>query len=195
MSKEALVERIISDAQEAAVAQIDAANRRAEEIISEAARRAERNKAGAEAEASARAKAIIDGKAAAARLDAAKITLAEKRRVLDEIYERAKQKLFSLDKTTAVKLSDRLLKEYAEEGDTVVFNTGFPYIKEVSALPVIKEKKLAIQPKTADIGGGFVLYGKKSDKDLSYAALIAADREEYQASLAAKVFAASNKAE
>ena len=45
-----------------------------------------------------------------------------------------------------------------------------------------------LSPERAEIGGGFVLRGKTSDKDLSYGALLAADREEHQAEIAAELF-------
>ena len=72
---------------------------------------------GAKAEAEAKAKSILDGKAASARLDCAKIELAEKRGVLDSVYEKALKKLKELDKKTAVALAGGLLAKYAEDGD------------------------------------------------------------------------------
>lgn len=53
---------------------------------------------------------------------------------------------------------------------------------------MVAEKNLKNSGKTADIDGGFILIGKNSDKDLSYGALLALDREERQAEIAAKLF-------
>ena len=188
MSAEAIVERIISDAEKGAEEMLLEARGKAAEVIAEAQRHADRNKAGTEAELKAKIKGIEDGKAATARLDSAKILLAEKRRVIDTVYENALKKLIALDKRESLVIADRLLNLYAEEGDEIVFAANYPYAQDVAKLSVVAEKKLKIALKGADIDGGFVLRGKKADKDISYGALLSLDREEHQADIARKLF-------
>ncbi len=188
MSKEAILERIISDAQAAADATVAEAEGRAAEIIAEAEARATRDRQGTSAIIAERSKAIADGKAAAARLDAAKVMLAAKRGVIDAVYARALEKLKALPQKDAVRLAEGLLLSYTEDGDELVFATNFAYKAQVLKLAVVAEKKLKNSGKTADIDGGFILIGKNSDKDLSYGALLALDREERQAEIAAKLF-------
>lgn len=188
MSKEAILERIISDAQSAADATVAEAEGRAAEIIAEAEARAARDRQGTSAIIAERSKAIADGKAAAARLDAAKVMLAAKRGVIDAVYARALEKLKALPQKDAVRLAEGLLLSYAEDGDELVFATNFAYKAQVLKLAVVAEKNLKNSGKTADIDGGFILIGKNSDKDLSYGALLALDREERQAEIAAKLF-------
>lgn len=188
MSKEAILERIISDAQAAADATVAEAEGRAAEIIAEAEARAARGRQGTSAIIAERSKAIADGKAAAARLDAAKVMLAAKRGVIDAVYARALEKLKALPQKDAVRLAEGLLLSYAEDGDELVFATNFAYKAQVLKLAVVAEKNLKNSGKTADIDGGFILIGKNSDKDLSYGALLALDREERQAEIAAKLF-------
>lgn len=188
MSKEAILERIISDAQAAADATVAEAEGRAAEIIAEAEARAARDRQGTSAIIAERSKAIADGKAAAARLDAAKVMLAAKRGVIDAVYARALEKLKALPQKDAVRLAEGLLLSYAEDGDELVFATNFAYKAQVLKLAVVAEKNLINSGKTADIDGGFILIGKNSDKDLSYGALLALDREERQAEIAAKLF-------
>ena len=89
MSEQAIVERIISDAQAEAEEIIAAAEKKAADTVAKAAERAERNRQGTEAEVKVKTDGILDGKAATARLDCAKIALAEKRGVIDEVYARA----------------------------------------------------------------------------------------------------------
>lgn len=188
MSKEAILERIISDAQAAADATVAEAEGRAAEIIAEAEARAARDRQGTSAIIAERSKAIADGKAAAARLDAAKVMLAAKRGVIDAVYARALEKLKALPQKDAVRLAEGLLLSYAEDGDELVFATNFAYKAQVLKLAVVAEKNLKNSGKTADMDGGFILIGKNSDKDLSYGALLALDREERQAEIAAKLF-------
>ncbi len=188
MSKEAILERIISDAQSAAEAVIAEAEKKSALIIAEAEAAAERDRLGTKAVIAEKSKAIFDGKSAAARLDSAKILLAEKRRVIDQIYAKALDRLKNMPVSDAVTLAEKLICAYAEDGDEIVFSSDFKHKAQVLKLSVIAEKKLKVSGKTADISGGFILIGENSDKDLSYGALLALDREEHQAEIAAKLF-------
>ena len=108
----------------------------------------------------AKAVAVSDGKAASARLDGAKILLGEKRGVIEEVYARALKKLVGLGEKETLYLSARLLGDYAEEGDEIVFAENFPFAQNVAALPVVKEKKLKVSARRAKLDGGFMLCGK-----------------------------------
>ena len=130
MSAEAIVERIISDAEKNAEEMISEARKKAGEVIAEAERHAERDRKGTEAELKIKIKGIEDGKAATARLDSAKIMLAEKRRVIDAVYEKALEKLIALDKRSSLSVAERLLNLYAEEGDEIVFAANYPYAQD-----------------------------------------------------------------
>ena len=188
MSKESIVERIISDAEKEAEDLIAEAERQAQSVVNGAQTKADRKLLGVKAEVAQKTKAISDGKSATARLDGAKAELAEKRRVIDAVYAEALKGLIALDKKSALYLAERLLSEYAETGDEVVFAPDYKYGADVAKLDVFKEKKLKVSHKAINIDGGFVLKGKNSDKDVSYGALLAVDREEHQAELASRIF-------
>ncbi len=188
MSEQAIVERIISDAEEEARAIISSAEIKAEETVREAMMRAERRKEGERQSAERKAESILEGMAATARLDCAKILLAEKRAVIDEIYLRALNQLRQIGKADALYLFERLLKEYAEEGDEIVFADNFLYAQDVAKLSVVRERKLKVSSKKAKIDGGLLLIGKNSDKNLSFSALLAEDRELMQAEIASVIF-------
>lgn len=188
MGKEELVARILSDAEEESRAIIKEAEEKAEKVLSAASARAEELKNAAKKETDEACAAIRDGRQAAARLDAQKILLAEKRRVLDTVYERALASLVALDRAETLALTERLLEEYAQPGDEIVFARNYPCAEEAANLPVVKERGLKIYPVRAELSGGFVLRGEISDTDLSYSALLSEDRERNQAELAAKLF-------
>lgn len=192
MGKEEIVGRILSDAGAEAQAIIEEAEGKAGETVEAAQRRALRERQGSQAEAQARAKAIKDGRAAAARLDSAKIALAERRRVIDVIYTRALGKLLSLSEKDSVSLAESLINAYAEEGDTIVFAENYAYAGAVERSGAVKKLGLKISGTRAKLDGGFILRGEKSDKDVSYGALLAQDREEYQSDVAAEVFKTGN---
>lgn len=188
MGKQDIVDRIISDAEAEAESIIAAAEETAARIIAEAEARAESDMKELCAAVEAKAKSISDGRAATARLDGQKILLGEKRKVIDGVYERAEKRLAAMSKSDCLAFTEKLLNGYAEEGDEIIFADGFPCAEEVSKLKTVKERKLKITFGRTDIKGGFVLCGRISDKDLSYAALLAADREEHEAEIAAELF-------
>lgn len=188
MAKEEIVERILSDAQAEARATVAEAEERAAAVVAAAEARAEALKAETKQEIAARSKAIAEGKAAAARLDSAKILLGEKRRVIDTVYARALEKLLALGEKECLSLTAALLERYAEDGDEVVFAENYAFYDKAAHLPVFKAKNLKLSLSRANISGGFLLRGSVSDKDLSYSALLGADREERQAELAAELF-------
>ncbi len=188
MSKESIVERIISDAEKEAENIISQAEARAAQVTDDASLRAERKLVGVKAEVAQKVKAILDGKAATARLDGAKAELAEKRRVIDVVYKNALDALIDLDKKSSLALAEWLLVEFAEEGDEITFAPSYKYCAEIAKLDIVKEKSLKIAQGKSPVSGGFVLRGKYSDKDVSYDALIELDKEKHQAEIAASIF-------
>ena len=188
MDGQAIVDRIIADAENEARAIIGDAENKAARTVSEANARADRVKAGARAEVAEKVRAISDGKSATARLDGAKILLGEKRAVIDEVYARALKGLTELNEGDSLYLMNALLTEFADEGDEIMFAANFRYAEKAAALEVVKTKKLKVSAKRADIDGGCMLVGTKCDKNLSYGAILAADREKYQAESAAGIF-------
>ncbi len=188
MGKEEIVERVLSDAKAEAEGIVKAAKDRADEIVLAANLESEREIEEAKRDAQARAKLLMDGKAATARLDSQKVLLAEKRRVIDGVYLRALAQLLALGRHESVALAERLLKENAEAGDEIVFAENFSYAAEVTKLPVVRERGLTVCGKREKFSGGFILRGKHSDKDVSFGAILAADREEHQAEIARAIF-------
>lgn len=182
------MERILSDARKEADSIVAEAEAKAAKLRAEAKARAETLESETKTETAARRKSILEKREAAARLDGAKLLLGEKRKVIDAIYDEAHSRLLELSKEESVKLIKMLLESYAEDGDELYFAENFPYAEEVALLPVIAAKKLKISAERLPLDGGLRLKGEKSDKDLSYGAVLAADREEYQAELAHELF-------
>lgn len=188
MGREEIVARVLSDARAEADGIVEAARKRAEDIVRAAELASEGEIAEAEREAEQRAALITDGRAATARLDSRKIVLAEKRRVIDGVYLRALASLVCLERRESLLLAEKLLTENAEEGDEIVFSENYPYAEDVLSLPVVRERKLTASGERPALSGGFLLRGKSSDKDVTYAAILEADREEHQADIARAIF-------
>ena len=188
MSIQKVVERILSDAQAEATALISDAENKAAKRLADASAYAETARQEAETEMRARKESIFEKRAADARLESAKILLFEKRKTVDSVYELALARLVSLEKEDCLQLTSALLEKYAEMGDEVFFAQNFKYGKEVSALPIVKNRELKISDTRLDLDGGMRLVGKVSDKDLTYGALLAADKDANQADLAKELF-------
>jgi len=188
MSKEAIVERILSDANAEAEAIVKDAEEKAATTVAAASARAEKDRRESEAAVRAKSESIFERKAATARLDCAKLLLSEKRRVIDTVYASALRRLVDLNEEECLALTARLLETYAEQGDEIFFAENYAYAAAAARLPQIGGKGLKISSERIRLDGGFLLRGVSSDKDLSYEALLAADREEHQAELAAEIF-------
>lgn len=198
MSVESIVERIRSDGKTEAEAILAAGKRKAEETENGAKAEAERLRRETESDVEKRAAAVAAHFAATARLDVKKIMLAARKKAVENVYAEAKKRLIDLGEEETLALFNRLLCLYAEEGDAVVFADGFRYTEGVKLLPVFAEKKLkAVSDGAAFAGvkidGGLYLAGKTADKDLSFDALLKADREENESRIAAELFGSPAK--
>ena len=198
MSVESIVERIRSDGKTEAEAILAAGKRKAEETENGAKAEAERLRRETESDVEKRAAAVAAHFAATARLDVEKIMLAARKKAVENVYAEAKKRLIDLGEEETLALFNRLLCLYAEEGDAVIFADGFRYTEGVKLLPVFAEKKLkAVSDGAAFAGvkidGGLYLAGKTADKDLSFDALLKADREENESRIAAELFGSPAK--
>ena len=188
MGTQNVVERILSDARNEARSIMEEAENKAAKTLADASLRAEKLRGQAERDVAKKRESILEKRAADARLDSAKHLLKEKRKVMDAIYDEALSRLLELSKEESLRLVSNLLESYAEEGDEVYFANNFRYVADAQVLPVIAEKKLVLASETLVMDGGIRLKGKVADKDLSFGALLAADREQYQAELAKRIF-------
>ena len=198
MSVESIVERIRSDGKTEAEAILAAGKRKAEETENGAKAEAERLRRETESDVEKGAAAVAAHFAATARLDVKKIMLAARKKAVENVYAEAKKRLIDLGEEETLTLFNRLLCLYAEEGDAVIFADGFRYTEGVKLLPVFAEKKLkAVSDGAAFAGvkidGGLYLAGKTADKDLSFDALLKADREENESRIAAELFGSPAK--
>ena len=191
MSVESIVEKIRSDGRAEAENLLTFGRKKADEIENGAKESAEKLRRETEADVQKRAESIAERYAAAARLEVKKIRLAARKRAVEAVYEKAKQRLQKLSEEETLRLFNRLLCTYAEEGDKVIFADNFAYEKSVKLLPVFAEKKLSVisaAQKSVKIDGGMYLTGKIADKDLSFDALLKADMEENESKVASAIF-------
>jgi len=155
---EAIREKIIADANAEAESIVNAAKYKAETIIAA-------GKAAADAHTREQ-QVIIDGyyegviakKKVATELECKKLRLNEKRRVLDEIFKTALDKLSNMDADKYRRLIKAMLDKHREKGDKVIISAkDKDILKDVCAGAEV----------SGDFGKGIILEGLSFDKNLT----------------------------
>ncbi len=124
--------------------------------------------------------------AAQERMESKKIMLSAKVALVDEVYERTKSKLSSLEKGEQVKFFASLAEKYYAKGDEILV------AKDAAFTAEDLEKTLEVKGvpvKSGDFtGGGLLLKGKTYDRDLSFDSIIQSAREKTETEISAKLF-------
>ncbi len=132
---------------------------------------------------------------AAARMNIAKEYLAEKRKILDEVFEQARQQLQNLPDEDYHTLIKKLLLEAVETGDEeVVVDTNEARISEELIKEINKQlssdrkSNLKLSDQRQDIGAGFILTRGKIKTNVSIGVLLDQARKELEIQLAKELF-------
>ena len=124
--------------------------------------------------------------AAQERMESKKIMLSAKVSLVDEVYERTKTKLSSLEKGEQTKFFASLAEKYYVSGDEILV------AKDAAFMVAELEKSLSIKGvpvKSGDFtGGGILLKGKTYDRDLSFDSIVKSAREKTETEISAKLF-------
>jgi V/A-type H+-transporting ATPase subunit E len=132
---------------------------------------------------------------AAARMDIAKDYLAEKRKVLDEVFTETHQKLQDLSDADYQALCSKLMLEAVETGDEEVIvdnketRINQEFIKQINRKlgPGFKGN-LRLAREKQDLGGGFILRRGKIKNNVSFEVLLTQARKELEIDLAKQLF-------
>jgi V/A-type H+-transporting ATPase subunit E len=132
---------------------------------------------------------------AAARMDIAKDYLAEKRKVLDEVFTETHQKLQDLSDADYKALCSKLMLEAVETGDEEVIvdnketRINQEFIKQINRKlgPGFKGN-LRLAREKQDLGGGFILRRGKIKNNVSFEVLLTQARKELEIDLAKQLF-------
>ena len=132
---------------------------------------------------------------AAARMDIAKDYLAEKRKILDEVFAQARQKLQNLPDGEYCKLMTKLMLKAVETGDEEVIvdnnekRIDQKFIKNINReLGPGYKGNLRLADVRGNLGGGFILKRGKIKNNVSIEVLLAQARKELEIELAKKLF-------
>jgi V/A-type H+-transporting ATPase subunit E len=133
---------------------------------------------------------------AKARMDIAKQLLAEKRKILDEVFAEAYQRLGDLPDDRYRKLIAKLMLEAVETGDEEVIidnkekRIDHEFIKQINRqLGCGYKGNLRLADEKGSIGGGFVLRRGRIKNNFTFKVLLMRARKELEIELAKELFA------
>ena len=132
---------------------------------------------------------------AAARMDIAKDYLAKKRKILDEVFAQARQKLQNLPDGEYCKLMTRLMLKAVETGDEEVIidnnekRIDQKFIEQINRqLGPGYKGNLRLADVRQNLGGGFILKRGRIKNNVSIEVLLTQARKELEIELAKKLF-------
>lgn len=189
MSKEAIVEKILSDAGIRAESFVSEQKEKADDILAEAAEQCKSYIYTFQAETDKMVSDIESRAKTVAELDARKIMLAKKTELLDRVFNRAVEKLVELDRETARRLLLGMLGA-AEDGDVITLGKrqqGCLDKEDIERLAAKKGISLALSDEPGNFDG-MILSGNGVDKNLTYGVEIALLRESIETEIAKEIF-------
>lgn len=187
--KEAIVGRILSDAQQKAETRKAEAAARAENARDEARRKAEALLTSGRAQLMRDAEETVSRRETVAGLDVRKRLLAAKREAIEAVFTRALEKTRAFGKGRYLAVLDALLEAYAEDGDAVQLSKYAPVDgRDLAASKVFLAKKLVFRDADGDFEGGLRLYNAVSERDLSFRAILEARRFELEREIVQALF-------
>ena len=190
MSKEAIIDKILSDARIKADAIIGEANEKADSIIAQAAEVCNAYIYNSKSETDAKALDIEARSKTVAELDAKKLQLAAKTQIINMVFDRALDKLRNLDAERYRALVFAML-ENAEEGATVVISQREKDIVTKDALNEFAKQrgiKLTLADEFGNFDGGIVIKSRGVDKNFTFEVEIQLLKEELETQVAKEIF-------
>ena len=189
--REAIINKILSDAEEKAAAYRADAEQKNAASLENAGRQAALYLGRGRKALAAEAEELVARRKTVAALDGRKRLLAAKRGVLEEAFTLAVKSACAFPKKKYLAVLCALLDRFAEEGDSVELCAEAPVTeKELTACKAFTEKKLVFAGKTGRFEGGMRLENAVCVKDLSFRALLEAARSGLERGIADALFPA-----
>ena len=132
---------------------------------------------------------------AAARMDIAKEYLAEKRKILDEVFAQARQQLQNLPDEEYRRFMTKLMLEAVETGDEEIIVDNNEKRIDQSFIKHLNRKlgpgykgNLRLADQRQNLGGGFILKRGRIKNNISFDVLLTQARKELEIELAKELF-------
>ena len=190
MSKQALREKIISDATSKAEQILSEQREKADAILSAAQSESDKNSELAMKELEVQKSDIIARAKTVAELDARKLMLAAKRELINRVFDRALEKLMQLDDKSMKSLLLSMLSG-AEDGDVVLLNARGKSLlteKDIAAYAKSRGIKLSLCENAGNFRGGLQLIGNGVSKNFTFEVELSLLRERSESDIAKQIF-------
>lgn len=192
MSIEKITSKIISDAEGTAKVTLDEANAQCDAILAEAESKAEQILKAAEERGLEEKEKLISRRKSVADIDGRKIILEEKQKLIAECFDRAIEKISTMEKAEYIAFLVGLVKRTGEkEGEVILNERDAASIGQdfISALEKeIAGSKITLSKETKNIRGGFLLRKGSVFINGTIEALIDEAREDLIGEVAAQLF-------
>lgn len=189
-NKEAIIQKIIDDAEAVAAANIDEANDTASQILGRAQRQVDKFVETNAQKADEKYADALKRSQVVSNLDVKKLVQGAKKKVIDKVFEEALEAI-KTDKKRYLALLEGMILSCCEDGDEVVPAMGEDKLitkKFVSDLSKKSGKSLKKSENEGDFKGGVMLSGKNYDKNLTLELELSLIREKLESKIDAILF-------
>lgn len=172
MQGEAIVKRILDDANLRAEECVNEAYNKAKQILEKADNFVKQKKEEVENFSNEKQQQISERYATLSKIEGNKIILNKKQNVLKDLKNKALNVLLSLNKDEKLALVEKLLKANAEEGEQLLVNIDGITLENVESLEIVKKLKLKVSKNKNVKQVGIILSSTNCDKNLLFASLV-----------------------
>lgn len=189
-NKEAIIQKIIDDAEKVAQSNIDEAEKTAAQILDRAKREVEKYKNDNLTKADDLYADALERSKVVSNLDCKKLLLNAKKATIDKAFQEAVDDIMK-DKKGYLSLIEKMISSCAEDGDKVVVCKDDEKVitkKFVSDLAEKTGKKISLSKDFGDFKGGVILEGKNYDKNLTLELELSAIRQDTEKKISEILF-------
>ncbi len=189
-NKEAIIQKIIDDAEAVAAANIGEANDTASQILGRAQRQVDKFIETNAQKADEKYADALKRSQVVSNLDVKKLVQGAKKKVIDKVFEESLEAI-KADKKRYLALLEGMILSCCEDGDEVVPAMGEDKLitkKFVSDLSKKSGKSLKKSESEGDFKGGVMLSGKNYDKNLTLELELSLIREKLESKIDAILF-------
>lgn len=185
--KDAIIQKIISDAQDRAEKIVSDANEKARLIWAETQSASEKSLIDCEKECDVFENEIIERKKTLARLESRKILLGAKQKAVEKAFEIALCSLSNMPAADYVSYVKARAEKYATKGDVLVLSKSASDGVAGDIKKFAAENGLNVK-KTGDFKGGVIISGDKTDYDFTFEAAVKDYADKYSGETARELF-------
>ncbi len=168
-NKEAIIQKIIDDANAIAQSNIAEANNTAEQILARAKRQVDRFVESNSGKTDELYRQAIERSEVVANLDVKKLLQGRKKQIIDKAFDEALEAV-KADKKTYLALVEGMILSCCEDGDEVIVAKEDDKVitkKLIADIAKKSKKSLKKSDEFGDFKGGVILSGKNYDKNLT----------------------------